>query len=279
MIELLGKKYKLVLVDTNVLSEICKTKGFLLTYLKLFPVNKYLLSYSAFTLFEISRNDEVFEKYKNLFFIYPSVVLNSNEPLIFEEKENYYTKKAINPMSFAPSAIIKEGKKFSKESLHDLFKFDKVNQQFEMWNESINPILEGMLEMRQNYLPKEDGSYTKKMAFEFVKKTVEQQIYVRFPEFTKIEIEANNGIDYNKFLSLKMMALSAFYKFYSGNKKPNRSDVMDIIISSTVPYVDTFISEGNMIDIMSKIKNMDPFIENVELTSIKLIKKKIKEST
>jgi hypothetical protein len=49
------------------------------------------------------------------------------------------------------------------------------------------------------------------------------------------------------------------------------SDVYDILIVATAPYVDVIITEGQMADSLNKIKKVDNFIGNLEIKSIKEI--------
>ena len=39
--------------------------------------------------------------------------------------------------------------------------------------------------------------------------------------------------------------------------KVSKSDVLDVLIMTTAPYADTFISEGNCVDIYRKIVKMN----------------------
>lgn len=65
------------------------------------------------------------------------------------------------------------------------------------------------------------------------------------------------------------MMYTVFYKFYPDQRKPILSDVYDIIISSLLPYVDCFITEGHQFDAIQKIKKVDSFLDHLEVKSIK----------
>lgn len=62
-----------------------------------------------------------------------------------------------------------------------------------------------------------------------------------------------------------------FYKFHSDNRKPIMSDIYDILIAMNAPYVDAFVTEGQVVDCIKKIKKFDSFINHLEVLSVKEI--------
>ena len=72
----------------------------------------------------------------------------------------------------------------------------------------------------------------------------------------------------NHFASLKMLALMTFYKFYLSGKKPNDSDIPDIIMSSSYPYVDKIITENNQAELMRQVQKRHKFLPNLEIETI-----------
>ena len=69
--------------------------------------------------------------------------------------------------------------------------------------------------------------------------------------------------------SLDILAHAVFYKFYSDiNRKKEKSDIIDILIMTTTPYVHTFISENNAIDVMRKIKRQTSAVDGLDLLTL-----------
>ena len=90
--------------------------------------------------------------------------------------------------------------------------------------------------------------------------------------FDKHFILENNltdkSIKLENLRSFKIMSYSVFYKFYSDIRNPQLSDVFDILIGATIPYVDTLITEKHYFDTIQKIKKQDKFLDNLEVFKV-----------
>ena len=128
--------------------------------------------------------------------------------------------------------------------------------------------------MKKNYKPK-NGSYSKK-EIEFFNYVVSlEQIGLRAKEFAKSKLKNKEVINVNKFPSVKMTAYMVFYKFYPDNRNPENSDVFDFIITSICPYIDCIITEGNVCNIINKIKRNHKLLNGIQAFSLKDIVKEI----
>jgi hypothetical protein len=82
-----------------------------------------------------------------------------------------------------------------------------------------------------------------------------------FPENREID-----SSKLKKIKSLEVLAYSIYYKFFSDqNRKVSVNDIVDVLIMTTVPYVHTFISEKNSIDILKTVQKQTNLINTVNL--------------
>ena len=135
-----------------------------------------------------------------------------------------------------------------------------------------------MVELKKKYPPKR-GKYTVKEIDDFNFFASIAQIGIRDRFFAKNLLDSGEAIELNKFPSLKSTSYIVFYKFYPDDRKPLTSDVFDIMISAILPYIDYFLTEGNLFDIIMKIKTKHDFLDNMIPYKLKDIMKQIDNYT
>ena len=135
-----------------------------------------------------------------------------------------------------------------------------------------------MIKLKENYPPK-NAKYTLKEIEDFNLYASTSQIGIRNKSFERKVLNSGKFIDINQFPSLKSTSYVVFYKFYPDNRKPISSDVFDIIISAILPYVDYFLTEGNLYDIIMKIKRKNNYLDNIIPYKLKDIRKQIDDCT
>jgi len=272
MIVLNGREYKLLLVDTNVISEMIKNPSHeFRKFLEWTIPNKFIPSFSLFTILEIRKAVNIYDKFLELFSILPCVILKSHEQLFTDETLHYPNPKEINPILVAfTGALAPEGKKL--KDILDLAFSDTVNLNNEaMWNSSKSEVVDSIKDLVKNF-PSEDGKYTSKRIREFIEIAGFSQIALKAPEFARSKVNLQEAISIDAFPSLKMMLFTAFYKFYVDSRIPRISDTFDLIIFATIPYVDAIISENHQVEVVKKIKTQDDFIGHVQALTLKHIR-------
>lgn len=259
---------KICLLDTNALSELLKNPKTILSNISDIVSKNTLLGYSAFTLVEIIKNNELYEKYLKLFSKIPSLILDGHEGILEKEVKGYLNKSnKINPIIFLSSGI--EDDKLSKEEcLRNIIEETEFATNAKIWQKEKVNIINGILSLKKNFPPKVI-KYTESEIGEFVEKTVNSQIMMRQNLFYKKNVKNKSGFRYKHFKSVLCTSYVVFYKFYQDDRKPELSDVFDITISSIYPYVDYVFTERNMCEIIRKLKRRHQFLEGLEYYNIK----------
>jgi len=267
MIELNGKPYGLVLLDTNVLSE------FLLAPKEWGPllVHKYFLksiipSYSAFSVVEITSRPEVFEKFIDIFSAFPAIMLDGYDSIFQKEMEHYSTGKLPSPVVISPAFVRAPGLD-PREGTRKLFETAGLEQKARQWKSSAKSILDGMLGLRPNFPPK-GSTYSLSEIARFVDVASRQQIELRAKGFFRDLKSRSEELDISRFPSILITSLIVFYKFYVDKRRPADSDVFDIIIGSVLPYVDAVITEAGMRSIISTIQRRHKLLNLAPATSL-----------
>jgi hypothetical protein len=232
---------------------------------------------SVFSLGELSYRREVFERYLDTFSVLPSVVLDGYQTLFEKEVAAYDENKEVDVLLVVPFAISAPGLG-PRARLAELMRIAGLKDRFAQWKNAAASTLDGILELRKNYPP--DGpSYTKREVEDFVFIATTTQIRLRDRQFAEAAIGQDGQIYLDRFPSVLATSYVVFYKFYPDERKPRESDVIDILISSTFPYVDNVITEGNLCDIMRKTQRRHSFLLNIEFTSVSEFKKRLEEDS
>lgn len=276
MITLNNNQYSILLLDTNALSDFLKDVKNWLNYITDYFPNSIICA-SAFSLCELSKREDIFDKYLNFFSIWPSGILDGHESIYLKEFEAYgNTNIDISPVVLFPSNFAMNKNITPEQAFRKILELANFKSRTNYWLEPRQDILDGILSLKNNYKPKGE-KYTSKEIEEFVFFGTIQQIILRNYDFANnmIKIEKKE-IDINQFPSLISTMYVVFYKFYSDNRKAEPSDIIDIIIASILPYVDFVITEGHLCEIIRKVKRRHNFLNNLDYTSIREVKNKIK---
>lgn len=262
-------QYKLVYLDTNVVSDLCKQGGLILKFISKFPPEGgYLLCFSTYTLFEISRSNELFLRFKEVYSVYPCALVFSYFPLLIKEIELLEGKTtSINPILFSPQSIQVDGTKIHPDTLDRLMDFPSVKEAL------------GNVHKYTSEYYLEVVSILDDPAFaNFDKQRISSQkgAFVRAFKGYELKKRLFNGqnvvVDEKKLRelrSLDVLAHGVYYKFYSdGNRRTTLADIVDVLIMTTVPYVHTFVSEKNSVEVVRKIQNQSNSVASTKLVTL-----------
>src|SRR5215203_1527997 len=111
MITLNGTRYKLVLVDTNILSEVIKNNYQELRKLMEWTTSqKAIICFSLFTVLEIRKTPEIYKQFLELFSTIPCIVLKSHEQLLQDEVSVYPDSTKVDPVLVGFPGILAKAK-------------------------------------------------------------------------------------------------------------------------------------------------------------------------
>ena len=274
MINLNGSDYRLCMLDTNAMSELLIDFPNWFSYLEsTFTHPPIVISISVFTLIELRSRKELFDKYVEVFSVIPSVVLDSHESILAKEIDNYERKETIQPVVIAPSTLGDKNLSPS-ERIESVLEKSGFISRSKYWKGGAESILDGMLSLKSNFPPK-GKSYTKSEEETFVENASIKQIGMRARSFAKKILDGQMEFHLDRFPSVITTSHVVFNKFYRTTRKPHVSDVFDLIISAVLPYVDIFVTEGNLAEIVRQIQSRHGRLINLRIETVKAIKKVI----
>jgi len=270
VIKINGTEYRLVLLDTNALSEFSREANSFRQFLSWSNASPaFVPCFSPFSVLEMRHRVDVYQRFKELFGVFPSIMLKSHEQLLDEEVNSYPDPSDIDPTLLGFSALGGEGMDLDRV-LELAFGDAFVRGREKYWNEGRQDIVEGIASLVANFPP--DGeTYGPGEVRQFIEMAGFSQIAMRQVDFAKQMVQINNQqVDISAFPSVKATTYAVWHKFYADrNRKWKRSDAYDIIIASAIPYMDAVITESHLAESMRKTKRLDDFIQHLAVYTLR----------
>lgn len=270
MIKINGKDYRLVLLDTNALSEFTKGGDSFRNYVSWSSKRPmFVPCFSAFSILEMRRRTEVYERFKEVFQVFPCVLVKSHEQLLEDEVRSYPDPSGIDPILLAFSLLGGDGMDIDVV-LNRAFNDESVRDQEQYWIEGREAIVEGISSLVPNFPPGEE-TYGRAEVQLFIQTAGFSQIAMRQPDFAKRMVEVqNHAVDLNAFPSVKATSYAVWHKFYEDrDRRSATSDAFDIMIASAIPYMDAVITESHLAESLRKTQRIDGFIDHVMIHTLR----------
>ena len=273
MIELNGHPYRLIVLDTNVVSEMVKHpraefRGFV--GLTAAADQPYIPCFSVFSILELRRSPEVYEEFLRHFSILPCALVKSVDQLFEEELASYTHRPSINPLllGFAGPLAGPAGGASLRETLETYFSSQRAREAEEAWLAACPGVVNDIVALARKWQP-EPRQATPTEVRTFVELAVFQQIAMRACAFSRATLNRREVVNVDCFPSLKMLVLNVYFKYYVDNRKPEASDAFDLLIASAAPYVDAFATERHQAEVFRRIKHRDAFLDHLSVLTLR----------
>jgi hypothetical protein len=263
-------EYNLILLDTNIIREILSFptntgKGF---FLKAFlSETKYVPCFSIFNVIELMPYNDIFEKFVALFSEIPCLMLFTAKQFIEAEYNAFINGECLqinNKLANAFTPVIDNEsynfRKFinliKKESTlmpaiqNEISNLPSIAKEWEKGRVNISKLNERLNE--KDYMKNEERTLLK--------------------DITNWGIKPKVEINFEKLPALRIMSYSQFMRVHLTQKEIKPNDVMDVLISSAIPYVDAVLTENYQADIYKKAKKHVPQLEDLEILTLKDIR-------
>lgn len=271
-------EYKLLLLDTNILREIITNKQSEKNLLKIFVADKenYAFCFSIYNIIELKPYKDLFAKFIELFSILPCFMIYPFKNIIQHEWFAYQNHAKMEIDHNIANAFSPLGK---AESFHLKLFIDKLLE--EPMTQIIENELHGLADVATSW-EKQRKQLIRSLSTTGYSKNIIDDKFFLFQEkqsimalLKNLNIKADNLLDYQKFPAARIMLYSQFRRVHFTQKLIKKNDVMDIKISSILPYVDAVVTESFQADVCKKAKRIISDMKDLEiytLADIRLLK-------
>jgi hypothetical protein len=265
-----GTDYRLALLDTNALTEFSKQGESFRHFAKWSGSEPmFIPCFSLFSVLELRRRNDVYDRFKELFRVRPCMLVKSHEQLLEEEARCYPHHSGIDPTLLGFSMLGGEGMDLARV-LDPASEDETYRAQERYWNDEEHGIAEGIASLVANFPPDGD-TYTRDEVRQFVEIAGFSQIAMRQQDFAHRVIGVEKrSVNIDAFPSVKATTYTVWQKFYADrDRKWTRSDGFDIIISAATPYVDAVVTENHQAEALRKTRRLDDFLGDLAVYSMR----------
>lgn len=247
----------------------------------------YVAALSYFTLFELSRAPKAFADHDPLFSrMRYNVWIPSLRDLVIEsELKNY--PKAWTMRWFPVSLLVDESSPNILEKLADDPRFVKSRDDHLQFGYDHFMSLERFkenfpTEYKEHPAPENEEEcerYTPDQADSFAWYNTVDYLGRHFVEFLRRFRNKAGEFKVDSLLSLRITSLFLFYKYYIHGQSPGKSDFMDFNHVSYAPYCDVFVTERNVCNVLTRIKNSGLMLADTRVLHISDFLEEISEAS
>jgi hypothetical protein len=128
-------------------------------------------------------------------------------------------------------------------------------------------------ELKSNFPPSKTGKYTRQQADEFAWMMVIQWLASTHRDFLASFQNDIESFHPKVFLSLRLLAHVIFYKYYLGQREPNRlSDFGDLAHLVSIPYCELAVMERDLCNVLNQIKRHQDTLKSTVVRDIDFLK-------
>ena len=267
-----GIKYKLCLLDTNIISEMVKNKNDeFLGFLQKYPISTYVICLTIYSLIELRRNQAVFEKFVEIFSVIPFFILKPFYQMFENERDLYDVGGNPQPILVAITMVNQDSRLHLRNLIQELFSNEEILEAEKRWRSDETTVLNNWITRIENFRPNSDVANARDADL-YVEEASLQTIMRLDINWAKQKVEAKELIDTSKFPSVIAMLYSQYYRLYDPYWKARPQEITDISIIGAAPYVDVVVTEFFQAEILKKIKSKVIGMENLEIATLRDIR-------
>jgi len=229
---------------------------------------------SLYSLIELRRRPELWEKFVDFFKIYPWFLTKTYTVMIADEIEWYSKNERPSPLLNAFSPLSRGVEKQVDKTLTAVFGHPTIESIEAGWRQSENDTLATWLSNRDNFSAKRPVPNALD-AKRYVSEAWIHFLAAEAPSLVEAEVKAHGSVDLRRFPALAAMLYSQYYRLYDKTWKARPGEVTDVMISAVVPYMDAFISEAFQVEIFRKTRHSIAGLADVEFLRASKVKPRL----
>ena len=265
-----GRTYRLLLLDTNALSEVVKRPDVerlgLLTIVASEPAAPCFTPYSLAELYDAP---DVFEAFIDLFSQVPAFVTKPWTMIVEEELELYGSEDVPQPMLNAFSPLGPDPSYDLRALLQRLFKDPAILAATgDGRHTDAKDVLTTWQANAPNFQPTQPVANAVD-ADRFVGEAFQQSLIRLAPEWYGQQLEVGVVPDIERFPTIATLLYNQYWRLWDASWAPATSALFDVQIMAIAPYVDMVVTERFQAEIFRKIGKRVRGLDSLEVLTLK----------
>ena len=255
-------------LDTNIYGHLCRNNHLIRPLSEFLFSNNLSIALTGANMAELHDAGFLHDDLIRLIISLPSSLLISWDVILKHETQSHPNIFKDSILGYPLNSIIFEENGIAK--LQEIFNSQSLSEARKLQVENSTKLREKHLDLKNNFPPSKNGKYTQGQAKDFSDQIVFQFLYNSHPSFLKHLKNKGQILNTNIFLTIKIYAFTIYYKYYLGNRNPDKkSDFGDLFHLPYIPYCKMAIMEKDICDILNKIKRNESILKNIEIYDIK----------
>lgn len=254
-------------LDTNVWSSLASSPNCLNNFLPWLKTNNAIAALSSFTMFELSRVSQLHQTIDNLLTAAASRIYI---PLFYDELSDLEMLNYPNDVELLWCPITNFVENSNAIFLSTISKDPRfVNKRQEFLDFGYTKFM-NLEAFKKNFpLEDENGKYSEDNAELFAWATTLDFLLRYFPNVL-LPFKGNlKAFDTSKLKSLYLRGQFLYFKYYVHGQSPDKSDFMDFAHTCYLPYVDAYVTERNVLNVLSHMKSAGKKLPKCELLHVR----------
>jgi hypothetical protein len=259
-----GKDYKCYLLDANIIISLLKDRDNFGSKVMNLVLADGIFVFTATTLWEVAVDKSLFEDFKNVFLVIPSILILSEDEIVKKESKNYYnsTELCISDVGLYFNQDNFKSIGLDVNAFVDKHVSSKRSTEYKNYEKDSFHKLIGKADVG---FMKQDQYQNQKIVASSINLLAYQWIAQLEPELAISISESQNELDVTRFPSLLSKSYIYHYKFMFPNRKGEASDLSDILVVGALPYVDCYLTENSVANNIREIKHKYGFFKKLQV--------------
>jgi len=254
---------RFVYFDTNIISHLAKNKHLWPKLFDFLTQNDLTLGVSGAQVSELSDAKSLHQILAEMFVLIPSATVKTWDVILTEEVNAHPQKRTVSLLGYPLNALLLEPDGVQK--LQDFLASKKLNRARKDQLCHARQSAKRHTKLKGNFPPTKTGKYAREQADEFASMQVMQWLGDTHRDFIKGFQRNIESFHPEIFLSVRLFAHVIFYKYYLGQREPNKiSDFGDLAHLFVIPYCELAVMERDLCNVLNQIKrNQDTLTSTV----------------
>ncbi|MBU7044890.1 MAG: hypothetical protein HXS54_00520 [Theionarchaea archaeon] len=258
-----------IYLDTNIISHIAKNRSIWSQLIDFLYENDLCIGINV-QFAELCDAKSLHRNIAELFMFLPSASIKTFEEVVYEEIKSHPQIRSDSLLLLPYNQLPFED---GKTAIEDFLKSPKLREVRKNQLRSATQFRNRHYQLKLNFPPPKSGNYTRQQADEFAWMWVIQYLAIHHPDFMISFNDKMEEFHPDAFLSLRLIALVLFYKYYLGRRDPKKlSDFADLFHLYVIPYCKTVIMERDLCNIMHQIRSHHNILETTSIYNIDFFK-------
>ena len=243
-----------VYLDTNIISHFVKNEELWSSFFAYLKGSGLTLGIGGGQISELSDAKSLLTNLARFLISVPTGLIKNWDEIISEEVASHPSMRTGSLLMYPLNAILLED-----DGIENLIRFLNSKSLADARRDQLKlakSMKKQHANLKRNFPPVKSGKYDKSQADEFAQAMVLQWLAFDHRPFLKQMQQDISAFDEGVFKSIRLYAFIIFYKYYLGQREPNKlSDFGDLFHLFSIPYCDIVVMERDLANVLNQIKS------------------------